>query len=269
MIHNCYNFTQLTIEAQNDCITVYQKSNYSSRQEHYKYLTIIEWGLHRSFYRPLSKRNDRQLRWSTNRSNPKAQRGVFRNLQAKKIQQDLNNPNLSHITGNDGTVTFFDENGNVVKQTDPGIGPSAKIANEKFVNPETSSQIADVINNRSLTNAKLTYDKNLGYSDAVTGDLADKEEVYKIQKFNNSINADVMNYMNAKKVYAPEAYDKIVAAHAFNAAERALKSNNPEEIKTLINQYPTFMRPQIQEMMKRLNAAQSNQMNSLEIMKAH
>lgn len=190
-------------------------------------------------------------------------------LQMQKLQEDLATPKLSHITNNDGTVTFFDEFGEIVKQTDSGIGPSSQKANDKFVNPETSSQIADTISARSFTNAGLTYDKDLGYSDSVTGESANKEEIYKIQKFNNSINADVINYMNAKQVYAPEAYDKIISAHAFNAAERALKSNNTEELKTIINQYPAFMRPQIQEMMKRLNAAQSSQMSSLEMLKSH
>lgn len=184
----------------------------------------------------------------------------LRGLQIQKYKQDLNEPNLSHVVNNDGTVTFLDKFGTVVKQTAPGIGPSARInKDERFVNPETSSQINQTINDRSLTNAKITYDKDLGYSDAVTGKPIDNAQVYKIKKFNDAISSDVINYMNAKKVYTPEAYDKVLAGHAFNAAERALKSNSIDGIKAVLDQYPSFMHPQINDMMKRLNANQQSQ----------
>ncbi len=187
----------------------------------------------------------------------RASQQKLRDIQVKKYQADLDDPKLSHMIGDDGVLTFFDQSGNIVKQTDPGIGQSAR--RDRFVTPETSEQINKLIEDQSFTNAKIMYDKDFGYTDAITGKLVGNEQIYKIKNFNNAIRSDVINYMNAKKSYAPEAYDKVIAGHAFNAAERALKSNSVEGIKAVLDQYPLFMHAQINDMMKKLNASQQGQ----------
>lgn len=172
---------------------------------------------------------------------------TLRDIQLQKYQKDIDDPNLTNVVNDDGSITFFDRQGNIVRQTEPGIGKTARSDQDKpFVPRETRNQISQNISERINTAAGFTFDDNLGVLDA-QGNLADPMEVRKIRAYNQDVESRVIDVMNNQRIGSADALNIVVQEDVNKAADQLLQG---VPIETVAMQYPKFLLPMIQETFK-------------------
>lgn len=172
---------------------------------------------------------------------------ALRAIQMQKYQKDIDDPNLTNVVNDDGSITFFDRQGNIVRQTESGIGKTARSDLDKpFVPRETRKQISQNISDRINTAAGFTFDDDLGVLDA-QGRPADPIEVRKMRAYNQDVESRVFDVMNDQKVDSADALNIVVQEDVNKAADQLLQG---VPIETVAMQYPKFLLPMIQETFK-------------------
>jgi hypothetical protein len=194
------------------------------------------------------QRSLKDLEWERT-ADDRARAQAQHDLLMQKYQKEIDNPNLSHITNDDGSITFFDRAGKIVRQTEPGIGKTSQVGQNSFVPRETVSQINQTIENATYTLAGLLYDPQTKMWITKEGTPADPQKIQAANNYMYKASPRVKEVMNAKRVDSTTAFEMVKAVDLQKAAEQILAG---QDVISVAAQYPIFSIDEIEAMTREL-----------------